>query len=393
MSLVSATLWRLSRPTPRPPLLRSEGLLARPATLHVSARRHQSQNLSSDRQPEEPVSKRIHVLGTGNIGSFIAHSFRLLLSPPPTTLLFHRPSLLEKWKSKAEMIEVVREGVSTFSDGFDVELTTPSTPPTAYARSDAAPEGIDNLIIAVKAPMTVAALHAIKDRITSQSTLLFLQNGMGVIEEVNKELFDNPSIRPNYLHGIITHGVNSTAPFTLTHAGLGSISLGPISPSPNSPSYIAQTLLRAAPVLNARTFSQPELLQLQWEKFVVNAIVNPLTALSNTLNGSILSPSLAPTIQLLVAEISAVIQALPEMPAEMKTRFQPERLKELVHGMAEATARNVSSMLQDVRAGRKTENEYITGYIVRRAEEVGVRCEENRRLMQAVMGVEGRGKR
>lgn len=88
-----------------------------------------------------------------------------------------------------------------------------------------------------------------------------------------------------------------------------------------------------------------------------------------------------------------MIQALPEMPAEMKSRFLPERLEKLVRSMAEATARNLSSMLQDVRAGRKTEVEYITGYIVRRAEEVGVRCEENRKLAEAVLGVEGRGRR
>jgi len=326
---------------------------------------------------------------------------RLLPSAPPVSLLFHRPSLLEAWEAKAEMIEVMREGVSRVADGFDIELINPSSPGTNDpANSAGGLEPIDNLIIAVKAPMTITSLRAIQPRVTPQSTLLFLQNGMGVIDEVNTLIFPSPPARPHYLTGIITHGINSTTPFTLTHAGLGTLSLGPVSPDSQIPSfppthptsYLLRTLLRA-PNLNAMTHSNSELLQLQWEKLVVNAIINPLTALSNTPNGSILTPSLAPTIQLLVGEISTVIQALPEMPAEMKSRFLPERLEKLVRSMAEATARNLSSMLQDVRAGRKTEVEYITGYIVRRAEEVGVRCEENRRLTEAVLGVEGRGRR
>jgi len=326
---------------------------------------------------------------------------RLLPSAPPVSLLFHRPSLLEAWKAKAEMIEVMREGVSRVADGFDIELITPSTSGTNDPPNSEGPlQPIDNLIITVKAPMTVTALRAIQSRVTPESTLLFLQNGMGVIDEVNTLIFPSPPARSHYLTGIITHGINSTTPFTLTHSGLGTLSLGPVSPDsqdPTSPpthptSYLLRTLLRA-PNLNAMTHSNSELLQLQWEKLVVNAIINSLTALSNTPNGSILTPSLAPTIQLLVGEISTVIQALPEMPAEMKSRFLPERLEKLVRSMAEATARNLSSMLQDVRAGRKTEVEYITGYIVRRAEEVGVRCEENRKLAEAVLGVEGRGRR
>lgn len=80
------------------------------------------------------------------------------------------------------------------------------------------------------------------------------------------------------------------------------------------------------------------------------------------------------------------------MPAELQSRFSPERLEEQVRSVTGATAANVSSMLQDVRKGKRTEVRYITGYIVRRGEEVGVACEENRRVMRAVVGMEGRGK-
>jgi len=50
------------------------------------------------------------------------------------------------------------------------------------------------------------------------------------------------------------------------------------------------------------------------------------------------------------------------------------------------TSNNLSSMLQDVRAGKQTEIEYINGYIVRRGEEMGIKCVMNYMLLQLVKG-------
>lgn len=54
--------------------------------------------------------------------------------------------------------------------------------------------------------------------------------------------------------------------------------------------------------------------------------------------------------------------------------------------VVEKTAANVSSMLQDVRAGRATEIQYIAGYLVRRARQAGVGCGILERLVEMVEG-------
>jgi 2-dehydropantoate 2-reductase len=46
-------------------------------------------------------------------------------------------------------------------------------------------------------------------------------------------------------------------------------------------------------------------------------------------------------------------------------------------------------MLADARAGRQTEIDYINGWIVKRGEEIGVRCLMNYMLMQIVKGKTG----
>ena len=65
-------------------------------------------------------------------------------------------------------------------------------------------------------------------------------------------------------------------------------------------------------------------------------------------------------------------------------RFAPDRLEGLVRTVAQKTAANTSSMLQDVQGGRETEIEYINGYFVRRAKETGVECSTNERIVELV---------
>ena len=61
-----------------------------------------------------------------------------------------------------------------------------------------------------------------------------------------------------------------------------------------------------------------------------------------------------------------------------------QNLERHVRRIAELTASNTSSMLQDVRAGRETEIDYINGYIVDRGTQLGIECPHNRRVIQMV---------
>ncbi|EME38882.1 hypothetical protein DOTSEDRAFT_75555 [Dothistroma septosporum NZE10] len=282
-------------------------------------------------------------------------------------------------------------------------------------------EPIHNLIVTTKTIRTITALSSIKHRLNRDSTICFLQNGMGVIDDVNKELFPDEATRPTYVQGIVSHGANvppekvEQDPFFVVHAGHGTICLGiiprrPLSrpPTPTGPGtdnsgeiterkmedwapsarYLIRTLTRT-PVLCAVGFTPIELLQLQLEKLAMNAIVNPLTCLLDNRNGHLLyNFPISRTMRLMLAEISLIIRSLPELKGipNVPHRFSAERLESLVVGICQKTKDNVSSMLADMRAGRKTEIEYMNGYIVRRGEEMGVKAVVNYAIMQTVMG-------
>lgn len=281
-------------------------------------------------------------------------------------------------------------------------------------------ERIDSLIITVKAVQTIKALENVKHRLTPDSTILFLQNGMGILEEVNEKIFPDPATRPNYLVGTTTHGLYRLTPFKVVHAGLGTTILGDLNlasdgkartartendtesdpenetesdpitdDTPQTTRHLIQTLTRS-PALTALHFDSVRLLQVRLEKLAMNSVINPLTVLYDCRNGELLyNFFLSRVMRLLLIEISAVICAMPELQgvSGVHARFSPERLRLNATTLINRTSGNKSSMLHDVHSGRQTEVEYMNGYIVKKGDELGIKCALNYMMMQLIFGM------
>lgn len=381
-----------------------------------------------------PISRRIHILGIGNIGGFIAHSLASLPNRPPMTLLLHKLEHYYAWKKYGRSLTVVKNGIAEPKRGFDVNVLQdgvwyePYEPGSVETKGgdesdiamrlgdrqerflDVNDERIDNLILAVKATQVEQALKSVRHRLTPQSAIVFIQNGMGIREEVNEKVFPDPATRPNYIQGITSHGLFYTKAYHITHAGVGTSAFSIVYPErPRPPvdeagntkadfndkdywaisSIYLTNMLTRAPELTAIRIGKTEMLQFQLEKLAINCVINPLTALNDCLNGDLLyNYNLSRVQRLLLIEISAVIRALPELQGipGIMARFSPERLRTLAVSVMQKTAANTSSMLQDIRLNRETEIEYINGYIVRRGEELGIKCALNYMLVQMVLG-------
>lgn len=383
------------------------------------------------------VQRRIHILGAGNLGKFVAHALAGIPNRPPITLLVRRPGSLISWQEQDCSIQVTTDGIVESRRGYEVELV----PMLGSSRKNERNEGLSqevetviarepalegantvpahmdeldvdttadmaqepdtgpiyNLIVSVKAMETATAVQSVADRLTRNSTILFLQNGMGMVEEVNKKVFPDEETRPNYVVGVISHGVYPRGPFSIVHAGMGTTAIGLLPRKPGqlqtdgftpSAGYLLRTMTRT-PVLVAVSFAPTDLLQMQLEKLAVNAIINPLTVMFDCRNGELLyNASITRVMRLLLAEISLVIRSLPELQhvPNVKTRFAPDRLEAQAVFTAARTAENLSSMQQDIQAGRMTEIDYITGYVIRRGEELGIKCVTNYMLLHMVKG-------
>ena len=112
-------------------------------------------------------AQRIHILGAGNLGQYLARGLVRQTPKVPVTPLFHRRGLLDDWEAAGEAIECVSGRGVDRTGGVDVELLENGNEP------------IRHLIVACKTYMTVPALKRVRSRLSRQSTIVFLQNGMG----------------------------------------------------------------------------------------------------------------------------------------------------------------------------------------------------------------------
>ncbi len=289
------------------------------------------------------MAERWHVLGPGAIGSLFA-AF-LQNAGAEVVLLDHRGNT-EKSRS------IVIDGL----------------PPAGRFEFDVSPvaasEAIDYLLITTKAYSVLDALTSIGHRLRSASTAVLMVNGMGLDADIRSRFPDLGLVL-----GTTTEGAFRRADDSLCHAGSGTTRIGsPTAAAPEPPWF--DSFSQAVPDCHW----EPDMVASLWRKLAINAAINPLTALLRCTNGE-LAGDPADQVRTLCAEITAVAQA-----AGMERAV--ESLERAVFDVIDNTAGNRSSMLQDVEAGRPTEIDYITGWLVEQAQELGIDTPANAALLE-----------
>jgi 2-dehydropantoate 2-reductase len=217
----------------------------------------------------------------------------------------------------------------------------------------------DLTIVAVKAYQTAAAARALPGLMHHGGMALTLQNGLGNLEEM--ALVVGPE---RLLAGVGLLGVIREDEGRIIYAGRGAIFIGvPASSQVSGPEVAAVVDLFRQAGLECQPREDIE--AVLWEKLVINAGINPLTALLRVPNGAL--PRLPQVWEVAVAaarETQAVARA-----SGLSLRGEPaSRLRQV----CTATAANHSSMLQDILAGRPTEIDALNGQVASRGRALGV---------------------
>ncbi|HZT44660.1 MAG TPA: 2-dehydropantoate 2-reductase [Gaiellaceae bacterium] len=223
-------------------------------------------------------------------------------------------------------------------------------------------------IVATKATQLEEAARALAGRAPS-ATMMTVQNGLGA-EELLRAHGDWPLISAVTFMSGVRHSDTHVEYELDTETWLG--------PFEGTTTYEqAQQIewLLGDAGLHARAF--PDLRPAQWSKLIFNATVNTVAALTNLPHVSAFAAVGAPTdLGLLVRDLmdegKAVAAAagveLHEDPWQMNLHAV-QRGETLA---AEGHYAHVPSMLEDVRGGRPTEVDFITGALVREAQKHGV---------------------
>ena len=226
------------------------------------------------------------------------------------------------------------------------------------------------VVLCVKAYDTATAVRHALPLVGPKTALVSLQNGMGNVEEIQNVVGTD-----RILCAVTGHGATHVGIGTIRHAGSGITTVAAVSPGyDDQAAHFVDNLQRAG--FEAHLLDDCK--RMLWSKLIVNAAINPVTALHNIPNGDLLRrPELLETALAAAREADAVARA-----AGVRPRL--DNPDEEIRRICERTRDNVSSMLQDVRRGRQTEIDSINGFIVRQANAYGIDVPVNQQLWKAV---------
>lgn len=387
-----------------------------------------------------------HVLGVGSIGCLLAHNLRRTLPAIHSVGLIHKNipdqvRFLEKGSITIERGDNIETSANYFHEVYNEESRFAplrqkiQVDVVGAAKPSTGP--IHSLFVTLKAHHTLPAIEKLSPRLTSNSTIVLMQNGMGLYEKLLTEVFRNPTQRPHFILSSNTHGAFASNFYHVVHAGVGSIDFG-IAPDPQGRDFEASWYNETIPMHQRRlrltditTPQDPnserykslhttvaamlllETLGTSWKPFtdiqlsmrrklVVNAAINSLTALLDCRNGDLFEHEQAQELltqicneasEVYMAQMAAETQAwlndLQSQGVDTATPSFPESLtsKSLqseVLRTAAVTKRNISSTLQDIRRGRHTEIDFFNGHLVDIGREYGVDTPINSALANLV---------
>jgi 2-dehydropantoate 2-reductase len=285
----------------------------------------------------------ILIVGTGALATL----FAARLSAAGGTV-----TMLGGWKNG---LRALQESGARLVDANGLERAYP----VEATRDPTDCRGARYALVLVKSWQTERVAAQLADCLAEDGLALTLQNGMG-----NREHLAGTLGLSRVALGVTTTGATLLGPGLARVGGEGVISveahprLGPL-----------ESALRGAG-FNVQVVNDAD--ALVWGKLVINAAINPLTALLRVPNGELLQrPAAHKLMGILAQEAASVATAQGiHLPFEDAVQAAEE--------VARKTANNHSSMFQDIRRGAPTEIDAICGAITQTGERLGVSTPVNR---------------
>jgi len=275
-------------------------------------------------------------------------------------------AFLERDELAAERLE--RSGIRVQGVRGEFHVPAPST-------CDASRVGpVDLAIVCVKAFDTMQAMWQHAAVVGPTTIVTTFQNGLGNVETLAGIVGEG-----RVLGGSTTLGANLLAPGHVHHAGDGDTFVGELGGGVSGRAeHVAQALTAAGIATRAAT----DITVRMWAKLAINTGINALTAILRVRNGALARhPETLTLLESAVRETAAVAHV-------RGVTLDAETLVERTREVARRTGANISSMLSDVLAGRRTEIAEINGAVAMIGRDRGVPTPVNGLLAVLVCAVE-----
>lgn len=300
------------------------------------------------------IGMRFVVIGGGSIGLLLAG--RLALGGQPVLLVTRGPEQAAALANQPLMLRTLSQDVVT------VDIS-------AVPFGERLPAG-DVYFLAVKQPALLELLPALA-AIPRTARVIAMQNGMG-----HDELLARVLDAEQRLFAVSTEGARRHSPTCVEHTGRGMLRIGYLD-QVDEPDQFLRRLLSVLEEVGIECSFASAMRPVMWRKLLANALINPLTALFEVPNGALLRHDfLLDFMRVLFDEAAAVAQADGMKITDVDWQD--------ILTICRNTSRNLSSMLQDLLAGRQTEIAAINGYIIQTARRCGIAVPAHEALYRSI---------
>ncbi len=224
------------------------------------------------------------------------------------------------------------------------------------------------VLVLVKSHQTARVAPAAARLAAADGLVVTLQNGLG-----NAEALAAAAGADRVAVGVTTLGAAVVGAGRVRLGGDGTVTIGRTPATAGRVDALVAWLGAAG--LEAAAVG--DIAPAVWRKLAVNCAINPLSAVLGVPNGRLLDdPDAHAMLRAAADEVGAVARALGVAV--------DDDLAALAEAVADRTAANRSSMLQDVERGAPTEIDAINGAVVRAGRAVGVATPVNEALWRAI---------
>lgn len=217
------------------------------------------------------------------------------------------------------------------------------------------------------------------DRMKDTKGIVCFQNGTGHIKLLQ-------SLLPNwYIYSAITtEGARNLSYNEVFHAGSGVTTIGlntvEILQIGKNVSEIEKKLVNNLRKAGFQCDLSNEIHKHIYRKLLINAIINPLTALWRIQNGELLAtPTRVQMMRNLFLEAITIYESYGI--------YLEDHVWEQIVNVCSSTSHNTSSMFKDILEGVPTEVKWINGSIVAMAEEKGLVAPYHHSMVQLIEGI------
>ena len=291
--------------------------------------------------------KQIMMVGAGSVGGFFGA--RLAKQNPDVSFLL-RPKTLAAVKRNGLTI---RSADGTFT-----------VRPQAASDARELPRP-DLIVLGVKAYDLDEVMTQIQPVLTDKTVILTLQNGIDTEDRLIERF-----ARDCVVGGVAYIYSKIAEPGVIDHYKKGTVAIGELMGHESTRLLAIRDVFTAAGI---PCHLSKDIRRSKWEKMCWNCVFNPITVLIDDRVAKALEhPEMTGVIRHIVEEITAV-------SAAMKVPLPPDMSERVVKATQEI--RDIhTSMFDDWKAGRRTEIDYLNGYIVKKGRELGIPTPVNEAL-------------